>query len=85
MQIAKILEAVKTAPNYRAQVEHDGVTVEVIGAPGKFRWTFDYLVRIPAKTSINGRPRTAFGRRNAENILEAWPIVAINTNIATFI
>lgn len=78
MQLAKIQESVKTAPNYRAKVGG----LEVIGAPGKFRWTFDYVIRT---TREDGSKRVAYGKRNAEEYARALADDStINTDIKTF-
>ena len=79
MNLAQIQAAVKTAPNYRAQVGG----LEVIGAPGKFRWNFEYIVRT---TRENGTKRTAFGKRNAEEYVATLADdLVIDTDIKNFI
>jgi hypothetical protein len=78
MQLAKIQAAVKSAPNYRAMVGG----LEVIGSPGKFRWSFEYVVRV-ART--DGKSRTAYGKRNAEEYVATLADdTPINTDIKTF-
>lgn len=56
--IQQVQNAVKRAPHYRVTCG----ALEVIGAPGAARWTFDYIVR-----RENGRG--AYGKRNAVEYL----------------
>jgi hypothetical protein len=78
MQLAKIQAFVKSAPNYRAMVGG----LEVIGAPGKFRWSFSYVVRV---ARADGKVRTAYGKRNAEEYVATLADdTPINTDIKTF-
>lgn len=70
MNIQKLQAAAKVAPHYRVTVG----ALEVIGAPGVSRWSFNYVVR--GNLARNGR--TAYGKRNAEDYLrtigDAYPI-----------
>lgn len=56
--IAQVQAAAKAAPHYRVTCG----ALEVIGAPGVSRWSFDYIVR-----RENGRG--AYGKRNAVDYL----------------
>lgn len=66
--IQQVQAAVKSAPHYRVNVG----ALEVIGAPGRFRWTFDYIVR--KVVGANGITiRAAYGKRNAVDYLATLP------------
>lgn len=82
MQLAKIIAAAKTAPNYRAKAGD----LEVIGTPGAWdghtRWSFSYIVRTVRE---DGSTRVAHGKRNAEEYVSKLANdTVINTDIKTF-
>lgn len=78
MQLAKVIAAVKSSPNHRAMVGD----LEVLGSPGRDRWSFNYIIR----TVKDGKTRVAYGRANAERYVDKLPNDSfINTNIAKFV
>jgi hypothetical protein len=79
MNLRKIQEAARNAPNYRVQVGG----IEVTASPGKFRCDFAYVIRTVRE---DGRKRTAYGKRNAEEYVKTLADDApMNTDIKTFV
>ena len=79
MNLRKIQEAARNAPNYRVQVGG----LEVTASPGKLRCDFNYVVRTVRE---DGRKRVAYGKRNAEEYaLTLADDTPMNTDIKTFV